>query len=283
MEDDDEVLADCERVLHRHHDPATGAMVQIALAPCSPFNVTPRLLRESAELAAVHGCGLHTHCGETLDEVAYCQERFGRRPLDHLADAGWLRPGTWLAHSIHLTDEEVTRLGTARVGVAHCPTSNMLLGSGICRTVELEAAGSPVGLGVDGSASNDSSNMAEAVRHALLLSRLGHGAGATSHLDALRWATAGSAACLGRDDIGTIGVGLKADLALFSLDEPRFPGSHDPLAALVLCGAHRADRVMVAGRWRVAGGDLLTIDVEELAQRHHAYSAETFGTYVQAR
>ncbi len=252
-------------------------MVQVALAPCSPFAVTKRLMRESARLADLHDCRLHTHLGETLDEDAYCLELFGQRPVDYLEEVGWLSGRTWLAHGIHFDDAEVARLGAAGVGICHCPTSNMVLASGRCRTCELEAAGSPVGLGVDGSASNDSSNLMEGVRHALMLNRLTYGAEAVTHLDALRWATEGSARCLGRDDIGRIAPGLEADLALFTLDELRFSGAHDPLAALVLCGAHRADRVMVAGCWRVIDGEPLGIDVRALREAHGRVARELFG------
>ena len=171
---------------------------------------------------------------------------------------------------MHFGDGEVARLGRAGVGVCHCATSNMVLASGICRTRELEAAGAPLGLGVDGSASNDSSNMMEALRHALLIGRLRYGAAAIGHLDVLRWGTQGSARCLGRADIGCIAPGFEADLALFTLDEPRFSGAHDPLAALVLCGAHRADRVMVAGRWRVVDGAPVGVDMAALLAEHGA-------------
>jgi 8-oxoguanine deaminase len=273
----DVILADSERLLARHHDASPGAMVQIALAPCSPFSVTPELMRDTAALAAVHGCRLHTHLAETHDETDFCLSAFGRRPLDHLEDLGWIGPQTWLAHGIHFDPAEVARLGAAGVGIAHCPTSNMTLGSGQCRTLDLEAAGSPVGLGVDGSASNDASNMMEEVRHALLLGRLTYGADRVTHLDALRWATQGSAACLGRTDIGRIAVGAQADLALFRLDQDlRFSGGHDPLATLVLCGASRADRVMVAGRWVVTDGQLTTTDTAALRARHHALARQLF-------
>jgi len=273
----DVIMADSERLLTRHHDTAPGAMVQIALAPCSPFSVTPDLMRDTAALAAVHGCRLHTHLAETHDETDFCLHAFGRRPLDHLEDLGWIGPQTWLAHGIHFDPAEIARLGTAGVGIAHCPTSNMTLGSGQCRTLDLEAAGSPVGLGVDGSASNDASNMMEEVRHALLLGRLTYGADRVTHLDALRWATRGSAACLGRADIGRIAVGMQADLALFRLDQDlRFSGGHDPLATLVLCGASRADRVMVGGRWVVTDGELVTTDTAALRARHHALARRVF-------
>ena len=277
VQDDDTVLSDSERVLNLFHDARPGAMVQVALAPCSPFAVTKRLMRESARLAEAHDCRLHTHLGETLDEDAYCLELFGQRPVAYLEEVGWLSPRTWLAHGIHFDDAEVARLGAAGVGICHCPTSNMVLASGRCRTCELEAAGSPVGLGVDGSASNDSSNLIEGVRHALMLNRLTYGAEAVTHLDALRWATMGSARCLGRDDIGRIAPGLEADLALFTLDELRFSGAHDPLAALVLCGAHRADRVMVAGDWRVIDGEPAGVDVQALREAHGRAARELFG------
>jgi 8-oxoguanine deaminase len=273
----DAILADSERLITRYHDPSHGAMVQIALAPCSPFSVTSDLMRDTAALAHAHGCRLHTHLAETHDETDFCMATFGRRPLDHLEDLGWLGPQTWLAHGIHFDDAEIARLGAARVGIAHCPTSNMTLGSGQCRTLDLEAAGSPVGLAVDGSASNDASNMMEEVRHALLLGRLTYGADRVSHLDALRWSTQGSAACLGRDDIGTIRVGAAADLALFRLDQDlRFSGGHDPLATLVLCGASRADRVMVNGRWVVVDGEMVTSDTRALRARHHALAQALF-------
>ncbi|MGU3537306.1 8-oxoguanine deaminase [Methylobacterium sp. A54F] len=277
VQDDDTVLADSERVLRLFHDPAPGAMVQIGLAPCSPFNVTKRLMRESAQLAEAHDCRLHTHLGETLDENAFCLDMFGQRPVDYLEEVGWMGPRTWLAHGIHFDDGEVARLGRAGVGVCHCPTSNMTLASGCCRTCDLEAAGAPVGLGVDGSASNDSSNLMEGVRHALMINRLTYGAERVTHLDALRWATEGSAACLGRTDIGRIAPGREADLALFTLDELRFSGAHDPLAALVLCGAHRADRVMVAGRWRVIDGEPLGVDTRALREAHTRLALDLFG------
>ncbi|WP_232628570.1 8-oxoguanine deaminase [Methylobacterium sp. Leaf118] len=277
VQDDDVILEDSERVLRLFHDSAPGAMVQIGLAPCSPFAVTKRLMRESARLAEAHDCPLHTHLGETRDEDAYCLALFGQRPVDYLEEVGWLNRRTWLAHGIHFNDDEVRRLGAAGVGVCHCPTSNMVLASGACRTCELEAAGSPVGLGVDGASSNDSSNLMEGVRHALMVNRLTYGAEAVTHRDALRWATEGSAACLGRDDIGRIAPGREADFALFTLEELRFSGAHDPLAALVLCGAHRADRVMVAGRWRVVDGAPSGVDTGRLREEHSRLALTLFG------
>jgi 8-oxoguanine deaminase len=264
----DVVIADCERVLAKYHDRAEGSFRQVALAPCAPFNVTRELMTDTAALAAQYDCRLHTHLGETRDEDAYCLHHFGCRPLDYLEQVGWLNDRVWLAHGIHFSDVEVERLGQHRVGVCHCPTSNMVLASGACRTKDLEAAGAIVGLGVDGSASNDNSNLMEGVRHALMLNRLTYGAAAVTHLDALRWATEGSAQCLGRSDIGRIAVGSQADLALFTLDELRFSGAGDPIAALVLCGAHRADRVMIGGEWRVVDGSPLGLDLERLRYEH---------------
>ena len=267
VQDHDSILADCERVIKKYHQPGAGAAIQIALAPCSPFSVTRQLMRDTATLATKHNCRLHTHLAETKDEDAFCQATFNMRPLDYLEDCGWLSNRTWLAHGIHFNDADIAKLGRHGVGVCHCPTSNMVLASGQCRTCELEAAGVKLGLGVDGSASNDSSNLMEGVRHALMINRLTYGQKVT-HLDALRWATKGSAACLGRDDVGEIALGKQADLALFKLDELRFSGAGDPLAALVLCGAHRADRVMIAGNWRVKDGLPIGVDLGQLRFEH---------------
>ncbi len=275
VQDEDTILADCERVLNRYHDTGEGAMLQVALAPCAPFTVTKRLMVDSVTLAERHDCRLHTHLGETRDENEYCLEHFECRPVDYLEECGWLSDRVWLAHGIHFTDDEVKHLGRHGVGVCHCPTSNMVLASGQCRTKELEAAGSPVGLGVDGSASNDNSNLMEGVRHALMIGRLTYDAAAVTHFDVLRWATEGSARCIGRSDIGTIAVGKQADLAFFTLDELRFSGAGDPLAALVLCGAHAADRVMIGGRWKVEDGQPVGIDVAKL-RREHGEAAKAF-------
>jgi len=268
VQDADTILADSERVLKLFHDPAPGAHIRVALAPCSPFSIDKRLMTETAKLAEKHDCQLHTHLCETQDEERFCLDVYGQRPVDLLEETGWLSRRTWLAHGIHFNDAEIARLGAAGVGIGHCAASNMVLASGICRTCELEKAGAAVGLGVDGSASNDSSNMMEAVRHALMIGRLRYGASAITHLDVLRWGTEGSARCLGRDDIGKIEVGRQADFALFTLDEPRFSGGHDPLATLVLCGAHRADRVMVGGRWRVIEGQPVGVDLAKLIADH---------------
>ena len=277
VQDQDTILADSERVIEQYHDHAEGAMVRIALAPCSPFSVTQEIMAETASLAEKHDVRLHTHLSETEDENRYCEEVFDCRPLDYLEKQGWLSNRTWLAHGIHFNDEEIVRLGRVGVGIAHCPSSNYLLASGRCRVPALEAAGVPVGLAVDGSASQDCSNLIQEVRQAMFLQRLHEGADAITHFDAFRWATEGSARCLGRSDIGTIKVGAQADLALFSLDELRFSGAGDPLAALVLCGAHRADHVMVAGNWVVEAGVLLGIDIASLQMEHHAAAMQLQG------
>ncbi|GHD12441.1 8-oxoguanine deaminase [Zhihengliuella salsuginis] len=265
----EEILADSERLIRQYHEPGDGAVVQIALAPCSPFSVTSEIMVESAGLAERHGVRLHTHLAETLDEEEFCRERFGLRTVDYLESVGWLGDRTWLGHGIHFDDGEIARLGAAGTAVAHCPTSNMRLASGTARVLELEDAGVPVGLGVDGSASNDASNMILEARQALYLQRLRYGAGVPVER-ALGWATRGSAAVLGRSDIGQLAPGLQADLAMFTLDELRFSGSHDPLAALLLCAADRADRVMVGGVWRVVDGAIPGLDVPALAARHSA-------------
>ncbi len=271
VQDEDTILLDSERLLGRYHDKREGAFIRVALAPCSPFSVTKRLMSESAALVEKFDARLHTHLAETKDEDAYCAEVYKCRPIDLLEEVGWLTPRTWLAHGVHFTADDCTKLGKHGVGICHCPTSNAVLASGFCKTRELERAGAPVGLGVDGSASNDSSNMMEAVRHALMVNRLHYeSAEAVTHLDALRWATEGSARCLGRDDIGKIALGKQADLALFTLDEPRFSGGHDPLATLVLCGAHHADRVMVQGQWRVIDAMPVGLDLAQLMAQHGA-------------
>ncbi|MEP1443846.1 MAG: 8-oxoguanine deaminase [Hyphomicrobiales bacterium] len=268
VQDTDTILADSERVLQKYHDRSEGSMLQVALAPCSPFTNTKDLMIESMNLAHKYDCSCHTHLGETFDEDAFCIEKYGHRPVDYLEDVGWMNDRVWLAHGIHFNDDEIKRLGKARVGVCHCPSSNMTLASGQCRTKEMEQAGVRVGLGVDGSASNDNSNLMESLRHALMINRLTYDAESVTHLDAYRWATEGSAACLNRDDIGKIAVGKQADLAFYTLDELRFSGAHDPLAALVLCGAHSADRVMVAGKWTVEDGVPIGVDVGRLRAEH---------------
>ncbi|WP_296271503.1 8-oxoguanine deaminase [Pseudomonas sp. UBA6323] len=262
------ILADSQRLIGQYHERGDGAQIQIALAPCSPFSVTREIIRASAELADELDVRLHTHLAETLDEEDYCLRQFGLRTVDYLESVGWLGPRTWLAHGIHFNPEEIARLGAAGTGVCHCPCSNMRLASGICPVHDLEAAGVPVGLGVDGSASNDASNMILEARQALYIQRLRYGAEAITPERALGWASKGSAKLLGRSDIGELAVGKQADLALFKLDELRFSGSHDPIAALLLCGADRADRMMIGGTWRVIDGQIEGLDVAQLIADH---------------
>jgi 8-oxoguanine deaminase len=270
VQDIDTILADSERVVRRYHDGAAGSFVNVALAPCSPFSVTSDLMAETAGLAAALGVRLHTHLAETEDENRYCQEVHGCRPLDYLENLGWINQHVWLAHGIHFNASEIRRLGDARIGIAHCPTSNMMLASGICKVGELEAAGCAVGLAVDGSASNDCSNLAQEIRQAFLLNRLAMGAEAMTHGRAIRLATEGSAAALARDDIGRIAVGKQADLALFSLDALRFSGHDDPFGAFVLSGAHSASHVLVAGNWIVKDGRILAYDTDALNLAHRS-------------
>lgn len=291
VQDEDTILAESERLVRALHEGTDAAHVQVVLAPCSPFSVTPTLLRGTAALAQAHDVLLHTHLAETQDENRFCMERFGMRPLDLIEASGWLTARTWFAHGIHFTVDEIRRLGRAGVGVSHCPSSNMLLGSGACPVSALEAAGVPVGLGVDGSASNDGSNLMQEVRQAFLLARLraslvdaaAESAGArtgagdaplASHTDALRWATLGGARLLHRSALGHLDVGALADIACFDVDDVRFSGAEDPVAALVLCGAHRARHVMVGGVWRVRDGAVPGLDLDALRARHQACAVE---------
>jgi 8-oxoguanine deaminase len=270
VQDEDTILADSERLVARYHEAGEGAMVQIALAPCSPFSVTTSLMKSTATLADRLDVRMHTHLAESEDENRFCEALYKCRPLDYLEECGWLNDRTWLAHGIHFDPGEMKRLARAGTAISHCPCSNQTLASGACPVCAMEAAGVRIGIGVDGSASNDGSNLMQEVRAAFLLQRSRYGVNKVSHRDALRWATEGSAACAGRSDIGAIAVGKMADLALFKLDELRFSGSGDPLAALVLCGAHRADRVMIGGRWIVQDGAIPNLDLGELIKRHSA-------------
>jgi len=268
VQSEERILSDSERLIRRYHDPSPGSMLRIALAPCSPFSVSPRLLRRTAELASRHGARLHTHLAETRDEEAYCLRRFRKRPLDLLEDAGWLGANTWLAHGIYFNRREIARLGRAGVGIAHCPTSNMRLGSGCAPVLALRRAGCPVGLGVDGSASNDSSHMLAEARQALLLHRLQHGASALAVRDALHMATVEGARCLGRDDIGSLEPGKRADIALFDLNTLGYTGAGDPVSALLLCAPARVHTLIVEGRVIVEDGELRTLSLEHILARH---------------
>jgi 8-oxoguanine deaminase len=231
-------------------------------------------MRASADLARRHGVRLHTHLAETRDEDAYCLSRFGKRPLDLLEDVGWLEGDTWLAHGIFFNRGEVKRLGRAGVGIAHCPSSNMRLGSGVAPVPALRRAGCPVGLGVDGSASNDSSHMLAEVRQALLLQRVRYGAGALAVGEALRMATVEGARCLGRDDIGTLEAGKRADVAMFDLRGAGYSGSGDAVSALLLCAPAQVDTLVVEGRVVVEGGELQTMSLDSVLRRHRTLAAK---------
>jgi 8-oxoguanine deaminase len=274
VQGEERILQDCERLIAKYHDAAPGSMLRLALAPCSPFSVSPELMRASADLARRHEVRLHTHLAETRDEDAYCLSRFGKRPLDLLEDVGWLGGDTWLAHGIYFNRGEVKRLGHAGVGIAHCPTSNMRLGSGIAPVPALRRAGCPVGLGVDGSASNDSSHMLAEARQALLLQRVRYGAGALTVGEALRMATVEGARCLGRDDIGSLEPGKRADVAMFDLRGAGYSGAGDAVSALLLCAPAQVDTLVVDGRVLVEGGELKTIPLESILRRHRRLAAK---------
>jgi len=265
VQDTDRILAETEEAVRRFHDPRPGSMLRIAVAPCSPFSVTPRLMRESAELARRLGVRLHTHVAETKDEEAFCLATFGRRPVQLLEDLGWMGPDVWLAHCVHIDTGEIGAFARTATGVAWCPTSNLRLGSGIAPARALLDAGARVGLGVDGSASNDGGNLLAEARMGMLAQRV-HGAAAMSARDALRVATRGGAACLGRDDIGTLEPGKRGDVAVFPVDSLEFAGAEaDLVAALLYCDAPRVRDLIVEGRAVVRGGRLEAEDEDSIA------------------
>jgi cytosine/adenosine deaminase-related metal-dependent hydrolase len=277
VEDEESILADTESMIKRFHDPKPGSMCRVAVAPCSPFSVTPELMRESAALARRHGLRMHTHVAETLDEEKFCLERFGKRPMELMEDLGWTGDDVWYAHGIHLDDAEVDRVAETRTGIAHCPSSNMRLGAGACRVADLIRAGARVGLGVDGSASNEDANIAMEIHEALLLARVNGGPNALDARGAWRLATSGGAECLGRDDCGTLAPGKCADVALFRIDDLAHAGIADPLAGLALAPPARASAVIVNGRVVVFDGRLLTADEDEIAREIAATSARLAG------
>ncbi len=279
VQDEDVILADCERVLDRYHDPAPFAMRRIALAPCAPFSVSQRLLLETVRLARAKGVRCHTHLAETEDENTYCLERYGCRPLELMERLEWVGDDVWYAHGIFFDAAEMALLARTGTGVAHCPSSNMRLGSGMPRVPQLLQAGVPVGLGVDGSSSNDSSDMLAEVRQAILLARAGHGPGALSAEQAFGLATRGGARLLGREsELGSIEVGKAADLVLFDVSGLDRAGAlSDPLAALVFTGiSHRAHATIVNGRVVVRDGRLATVDEDEIAAQAHRASFALF-------
>jgi len=274
VQTEDEILADCQRTIERHHDSEPLAMLRIALAPCSPFSVTHDLMRQTVVLAEESGVLMHTHLAETHDEETYCVKRFGRRPVDLMEDLGWLRDDVWFAHLVVLNSSDIDKLSSARAGMAHCPSSNMTLGSGIAPVAKMKETGVNISLAVDGSASNDTSNMIREVRQAMLLQRVAYGADALTAREALRMATMGGARVLHRqDEIGSIEPGKAADLIAFNLNDIAFAGAHaDPLAAIVHCAADRVDFALVNGEWRVRDGRLVNESVYDLIPRHNAIS-----------
>jgi cytosine/adenosine deaminase-related metal-dependent hydrolase len=266
VEDRDAILAASEDAVARFHDPSPSAMVRVALAPCSPFSVTRELMAETAQLARRLGVRLHTHLAETLDEERFCRERFGVRPVEYLEELGWLGDDVWLAHCVHLSDEEIARFGATRTGVAHCPSSNARLGAGIAPVAALTRAGAPVGLGVDGAASNESGALSVELREALLVARIAGGPAAMTAREALALATIEGARCLGREDeLGSLEPGKLADVALWRVDELDHAGIDDPIAALVLGRPRGVDTLLVGGRAIVEGGELRTADVDVVA------------------
>jgi cytosine/adenosine deaminase-related metal-dependent hydrolase len=274
VQDDEEILAESKRVVERFHDPAHGAMVRIALAPCSPFSVSTGLMTATAELAGALDVRLHTHLAEDPGEDEFCLRMFGRRPVDYLEHTGWATSRTWVAHCVHPDPGEIRRLGEWGVGVAHCPSSNMILGAGLAPVAELRAAGAPVGLGCDGSASADAASLWLEARTAMLQGKLRHGAAAMSARDALEIATRGGAACLGRTgELGELSAGAAGDLVVWPLDADRTPALagalSDPVEAWLRCGPLRARETVVAGRLVVTGGVPVHPDVDDVLRRHH--------------
>jgi cytosine/adenosine deaminase-related metal-dependent hydrolase len=272
VEDEEAILRDSQRAIQQYHDANRHAMLRIVLAPCSPFSVSPNLMRQSAELARSYGVHLHTHLAETLDEAAYCAATFGRTPVELAEDLGWVGPDVWHAHMVHPAAEEIQRLGQTRTGVAHCPSSNMRLASGIAPIGPLRQAGARVGLGVDGSASNDSSHLLAEARQALLLHRVMGNPAAMTAREVLWLATRGGAAVLGRDDIGYLAPGMAADFIGYRLNTLELAGGapHDPLASLVFCHPPYVDLSVINGRVRIQEQTLRDVDLAALIGRHNA-------------
>ncbi len=275
VQSEETILADCQRVIEEYHDPAPYSMCRIVLAPCSPFSVTPELMRESAALARRHGLHLHTHVAETLDEEGFCVGKFGCRPVEYMEKLGWVGPDVFYAHAIHLSQDEIELLAETGTGVAHCPGSNMRLGSGIAPIREMLDAGVRVGLAVDGSASNDSSHLLAEARLAMLLQRVQKGAGALSAQEALEMATLGGASVLGRDDVGSLEAGKAADFIAIDLDRLEYAGAwHDPLAALIFCAPVNVDLSVINGRVVVEDGHLVGVNLGEIVARHNWISGQ---------
>jgi 8-oxoguanine deaminase len=284
----DDILSDTRRLIERYHDPSHGSLLQVAVAPCSPFSVSRDLMIESAHLARAYSVRMHTHLAENDHDVAYSRERFGRTPAEYAEDLGWLGDDVWHAHCVKLDATGIARFASTRTGVAHCPTSNMRLASGIAPIPAMRAAGVPVGLGVDGSASNDGAQMVAEARMAMLLQRVGAslapfgcdvGPSAMGARDALELATRGGATVLGRDDVGHLAPGMCADLALFDLGTLGFAGGapHDPVGALLLCASPQAAYTIVGGQVLVRRGQLTSFELGPVVERHNRLALELAG------
>lgn len=281
VEDEDKILSDSQRVIEAYHDPKPGSFVQIVLAPCSPFSVTENLMREAAKLARSYGVQLHTHLAETQDEEQFCIQKFGYRPVDYMKSVNWIGNDVWFAHSVHINEKEIDIYAQNGCGVAHCPTSNMRLASGIAPVMKMLGRGVKVGLGVDGSASNDGSSMLEEARQAMLVARLKAGLeGASLSAEdapplmtarqAIEVATLGGASVLGRDDLGCLQAGKCADFIAIRLEQLNYAGAlHDPLAAVVFCAPVRVDYTVVGGRFIVKEKQLVGIDEFQLVKEHN--------------
>jgi cytosine/adenosine deaminase-related metal-dependent hydrolase len=270
VEQEPAILKDTQRVIEAYHDPSEGAMVRVVAAPCSPFSVSQGLMADSAQLARQYGVSMHTHLAEDTDDVAYSLAKFGRTPARYAEALGWLGPDVWHAHCVKLDRDGIRLFAASGTGVAHCPCSNMRLGSGIAPIGRMRRAGVAVGLGVDGSASNDSGDLIAEMRQAMLLQRVKYGAGAMDARHALEIATVGGAQVLNRKDIGRIAPGMAADLAIFDLSDLAFAGAlHDPVGALALCGPVAPLHTVVNGRFVVRDRRLTTIDLGNLVRRHN--------------
>lgn len=276
VENEHAILEDCIRVVDSFHNPNSGAMVRVGLAPCSPFSVSRELMRDAALLARDKGVMLHTHLAENDEDIAYSLAQFGCRPGQYAEDLGWTGPDVWHAHCVKLDGQEIGLFARSGTGVAHCPCSNCRLGSGIAPVRAMRDAGVKVGLGVDGSASNDAGNLVAEARQALLLQRVARGADAMSAREVLEIATLGGARVLGRDDCGALAPGMRADLAIWDVSSVEAAGSWDPVAALVLCGPMRVRDLFVEGRQVVRNGEMATLDLPRVVERQTALARRLF-------
>jgi 8-oxoguanine deaminase len=278
VEDEAAILADARRVIETFHDAGRFAMTRVVVAPCSPFSVTRDLMRESAALARAYGVSLHTHLAENDKDVAYSREKFGMTPAQYVEDLGWVGHDVWHAHCVKLDDHGIALFGRTGTGVAHCPCSNMRLASGIAPIGRMRLANVPVGLGVDGSASNDTGHMIGEARQAMLLARVGHGPGAMSARDALEIATRGGAKVLGRDDIGALAPNMAADVVAFDLRAIGYAGAlHDPVAALIFGAPTHVSLSVINGRVAVREGEITTIDLPRVLEQHNRLSRQLVG------